>query len=65
MKRDYYKSQSWLSKRYITDGKNVNEIAKECGVSAVTITAWLTKFNLIRNVRRAMNFVHSLESFHC
>jgi transposase len=51
MKKDYYKSESWLSKRYITDGKNVNEIAKECGVSSVTITAWLTKFNLIRNVR--------------
>lgn len=51
MKKDYYKSRAWLSKRYVIDGKNVNEIAKECAVSAVTITAWLTKFNLIRNVR--------------
>ena len=51
MKNDFYKSRAWFAKRYISDGKNVNEIAKECGVSAVTITAWLTKFNLIRNVR--------------
>jgi hypothetical protein len=46
-----YKSQTWLTRRYVIDGKTVTEIAEECKASPATITAWLLKFNLIKNPR--------------
>lgn len=48
---DFYKSPEWLRKRYVVDKKNIKEIAKECGVSHMTIYNWLVKFGLIRNGR--------------
>lgn len=51
MKRDYYKSQPWLRKRYVIDGKSLEEIALECGVTKMTVYNWLKKFDLIRDSR--------------
>ena len=49
MKKDYYKSQAWLSKRYISDGKNVNEkLAK--GISFGTEYGWITLQGAINKV---------------
>lgn len=51
MKKDFYKNEIWLRKRYVLDKKSLEEIAKECGVSHMTIFNWLKKFNLIRDSR--------------
>jgi len=51
MKKDFYKSEIWLRKRYVVDKKSLEQIAKECGVSHMTIFNWLKKFNLIRDSR--------------
>lgn len=51
-KKDFYKNKVWLRKRYITDGKKLEEIAAECGVSTTTIYKWLVEFQLIRNARK-------------
>jgi DNA-binding MurR/RpiR family transcriptional regulator len=39
-----YQSKDWLYRRYIVQKKNVTEIAKECGVSAMTIQRYLDQF---------------------
>jgi hypothetical protein len=41
-----YTNENWLRKRYHLDRKTPEEIAKECGVSAKTIYAYLAKFKL-------------------
>jgi len=46
-----YESKVWLTKRYLVDKKNVNEIAKECGCSHQTIFRYLEKFGLIKDSR--------------
>lgn len=46
---DYYKSKAWLKKRYVDDGKTIQAIAAECGVTHVTIYNWLVRHDLIRN----------------
>jgi transposase-like protein len=51
VKKEYYKSKPWLAKRYLTDKKTVEEIAKECNVTAMTVFNWLKKFDLIRESR--------------
>lgn len=40
-----YHSKAWL-KLQRTKGKTINDIAKECGVSAQIIDVYLTKFGL-------------------
>jgi DNA-binding MurR/RpiR family transcriptional regulator len=44
----FYQSKDWLYRRYIVQKKTVTEIAKECGVSAMTIQRHLEKFGLIK-----------------
>jgi hypothetical protein len=41
-----YTNYNWLRKRYYLDKKKPDEIAKECGVSTVTIYSYLDKFGL-------------------
>jgi transposase len=52
MKKDHYKSKSWLYKRYTVDGKTIQSIADECGVTHATIYNWLVRFDLLRNPRK-------------
>lgn len=51
MKKEYYRSREWLRKRYVIDKKSLEEIAKECGVTTMTVYNWLKKFDLIRESR--------------
>ncbi|MEY3878993.1 MAG: hypothetical protein RIQ58_861 [Pseudomonadota bacterium] len=43
-----YKSKDWLYRRYVVQKKTINEISKECEVSAMTIQRYLEKFGLIK-----------------
>jgi len=43
-----YQSREWLTRRYLAQKKTVTEIAKECGVSAMTINRYLEHFGLIK-----------------
>jgi DNA-binding MurR/RpiR family transcriptional regulator len=43
-----YQSKDWLYRRYVVQKKNIIEIAKECGVSAMTIQRYLYQFGLIK-----------------
>lgn len=52
MKKEFYKSEAWLRKRYVMDKKTVDEIAKECNVTSMTIFNWLKKFGLVRESRQ-------------
>jgi transposase len=52
VKKDHYKSKEWLRQKYTVDGKTIDAIARECGVSYVTIYNWLVRFDLIRNPRK-------------
>jgi DNA-binding MurR/RpiR family transcriptional regulator len=41
-----YQSKEWMYRRYVVQKKTVTEIAKECGVSAMTIQRYLDQFGL-------------------
>jgi DNA-binding MurR/RpiR family transcriptional regulator len=41
-----YQDKNWLYSRYIIQKKNIVEIAKECGVSAMTIQRYIDKFGI-------------------
>jgi len=41
-----YQNKDWLYNRYIIQKKNITEIAKECGVSAMTIQRYIDKFKI-------------------
>ena len=43
-----YQSKEWLYRKYIVQKKTITEIAKECGVSAMTIQRYLQEFGLLR-----------------
>lgn len=43
-----YKSKSWLYRRYVVQRKTMEEIAKECGVSTMTIYRSLKENGLIK-----------------
>lgn len=43
-----YLSKAWLRRRYLVERKSPEEIAKECGVSHMTIYRKLKEFELIR-----------------
>ena len=43
-----YQNKEWLSNEYITKERFAKDIAKECNVSAGSITRWATKFKLIK-----------------
>jgi transposase len=45
---DLYKSQRWLRLRYLVERKSPEEIAKECGVSLMTIYRYLRKYGFVR-----------------
>jgi hypothetical protein len=47
-----YQSKTWLTKRYIIDRKNIEDIAKECETSHQTVYRYLVEFDLIRNQRK-------------
>ena len=46
-----YTSEVFMRKRYLTDKKTPEEIAKECGTSVETIYVYLAKFNLRKSKR--------------
>lgn len=46
MQQKKYHSKKWLYKRYILDGKTIEEIAKECDVSEMTISRYLSNFQI-------------------
>jgi DNA-binding MurR/RpiR family transcriptional regulator len=41
-----YQDKAWLHNRYNIQKKNIVEIAKECGVSAMTIQRYIDKFGI-------------------
>jgi DNA-binding MurR/RpiR family transcriptional regulator len=41
-----YESKQWLYKRYVTDKKDITEIAKEAGCSSMTIIRYLEKHEI-------------------
>ena len=41
-----YKDRDWLFKKYIIEKKSMNEIAKICGKTAMTIRKWLIKHEI-------------------
>lgn len=43
-----YKSKNWLYRRYVVQKKTMEEIAKECNVSIMTIQRYLEQFGLIK-----------------
>ena len=43
-----YQSKEWLHRKYVVQRKNITEIAKEAGTSAMTIQRYLEKFGLIK-----------------
>lgn len=43
-----YKSKDWLYRRYVVQKKTMEEIAKECNVSVMTIQRYLEQFGLIK-----------------
>lgn len=43
-----YKSKDWLYRRYIVQKKTMQEIAKECGVTTMTIYRSLKDHGLIK-----------------
>jgi len=43
-----YKSKNWLYRRYVVQKKTMEEIAKECNVSVMTIQRYLEQFGLIK-----------------
>jgi DNA-binding MurR/RpiR family transcriptional regulator len=46
-----YTNRAWLTRQYQTERKSAAEIAREQGVTEMTITRYLTQFGLIRNPR--------------
>lgn len=46
-----YQSKAFLYRRYVVQKKTAAEIAKECGVTEMTIDRYLDKFSLKRNRR--------------
>jgi len=51
----YYRSKEWLTRRYRKMGMTAAEIAKECGVTEMTIDRYLDEFGLKRNRRTWSN----------
>jgi len=43
-----YKSKDWLYRRYVVQKKSMEDIAKECGVSVMTIYRSLQEAGLIK-----------------
>lgn len=43
-----YKSKDWLYRRYVVQKKSMEEIAKECHVTVMTIYRQLKDFGLIK-----------------
>jgi len=41
-----YRDKDWLYEVYIEDGKDAVELGEICGVSAITISYWLDKFDI-------------------
>jgi len=41
-----YQDKAWLYNRYIIQKKNIVDISKECGVSAMTIQRYIEKFGI-------------------
>jgi hypothetical protein len=48
MRAKAYTSEAWLRRQYVTNGKSIDDICAECGVSYNTIRVQLIKFNLLR-----------------
>lgn len=43
-----YKSKDWLYRRYVVQKKSMEEIAKECRVTTMTIYRQLKDFGIIK-----------------
>jgi transposase len=50
-----YTNAQWLRRKYSSEGLSAKEIADLCGVTEMTITRWLTTFNIIRAPRTWSN----------
>lgn len=43
-----YQNKAWLYRRYIVQKKSITVIAKECGVSTMTIQRYVQEFGLVK-----------------
>lgn len=43
-----YQSKDWLHRKYVIQRMNIIDIAKEAGVSVMTIQRYLVQFGLIK-----------------
>jgi len=48
LNRPKYKDKDWLFRKYEIEGKSMQEIAKICGKSAMTIRDWLIRHEIPR-----------------
>ena len=46
MAKPYYKSNTWLMKRWVLDKKSIKDIAAECECSEETINRYLNYYGL-------------------
>jgi response regulator of citrate/malate metabolism len=47
-----YEDFNWLKKRYLSEKKTIQQMAKEAGCSHMTIQRYLEKYKLIKKQRR-------------
>lgn len=43
-----YQSKAWLYRRYVVQKKSITVIAKECGVSTMTIQRYVQEFGFLK-----------------
>jgi len=43
-----YRDPTWLERRYVLEGKSIEEIAEEAGVTKMTVYLWLKRYGLLR-----------------
>ena len=51
LKPKLYTSKQYMYRRYVTQGKSMQEIADENGVTLMTIFNWLVKFGLVKDTK--------------
>ena len=44
----FYKNKDWLYRRYVVQKKSMDEIAKECSVTTMTIYRYLKEAGIIK-----------------
>lgn len=56
-----YKDKDWLQEMYVTEGKNMSEIASMCHVTPMTINIWLRAHGIDTRSRGARKKVDTNE----